>query len=173
MVLSQLSFKCWSSPCFFTNHLLLFYTLLELTSATSKVSITRGVIETNQELMNHKPLFPAQISLLRFRKYPVGCSEAPQIPQVPTSPTPPSHHRTVFQHMALLSWWKRLWPTSYLGVFYTISLSFFPIFNQSLVLLALHFPCFSNPQTRTLHDLADHTFLPNLVSYLPSLSTLH
>ena len=44
---SHPAFKCWSSPWFFINLLFLFYTLLELTSATSKVSITRGVIETN------------------------------------------------------------------------------------------------------------------------------
>lgn len=41
------SLKCWSSPWFFINLLFLFYTLFGLTSATSKVSITRGVIETN------------------------------------------------------------------------------------------------------------------------------
>lgn len=72
---------------FSSTFLFLFYPLLELTSATSKLSITRGVIETNQELMNHKPLFPAQISLLRFRTYPVGCPEAPSNSKVPTSPT--------------------------------------------------------------------------------------
>lgn len=55
--------------------------------------------------MNHKSLFPAQISLLRFGTYPTGCPEAPQIQQVSTSHTSPLCPTPIFHHPGSLSQW--------------------------------------------------------------------
>lgn len=123
--------------------------------------------------MNHKSLFPAQISLLRFGTYPTGCPEAPQIQQVSTSHTSPSCPRPIFHHPGSLSqWMTSQWPSfprQKAERKPKPPLSFFPTLNRSSVLLTVHLSSFSFLQGRALHDLV---YLPSQPRHTPSPASL-